>query len=555
MSLLFWAAAVVALLGVLILVHELGHFVFAKLFDVRVMRFSIGFGPRLFGITRGETEYRLSLVPLGGYVRLLGEDPSDAIPPIDRQRQRSLSDKPLWQRYAIVVAGPAFNLLLPLLIYFVHYTGQRTLLPPIIGSVLPNLPAAEAGLMPGDRVETVDGKQIRYWEDLERVIADSLGHTLRFGIRRGSDAEERDVTPVQIERSGTLRHKETVGWIGVSPRFHLPEIGVLDPNSPAAQAGLKTFDFVTAINGAAVTTWAEFAKSVDQAGASPLRISYLRGGYSAVPFAHIEIQRPASAVVIPVAVFDAAGHRHYETGLTSAELFVFSVEPGSPADQIGIRRGDQILELDGQPLPHWDLLRQRLAVSPQRTFKISWLSPGGQKHEASFRQEVRSELDAYRQEEERLVFGAMNRLAWKTEPPVPVHNRFVYAVTHSFERTGNIILTMTYGFVEIVRGRVPLSTLGGPIMIGYVAGVAAEQGFDQYLWLMAVISVNLALLNFLPVPILDGGLLMFFTIELFKRRPPSVRARQIASYVGLVIVATLMLFALRNDVVRYLLPR
>ena len=104
--------------------------------------------------------------------------------------------------------------------------------------------------MPGDRVETVDGKQIRYWEDLERVIADSLGHTLRFGIRRGSDAEERDVTPVRIERSGTLQRKETVGWIGVSPRFHLPEIGVLDPNSPAAQAGLKTFDFVTSINGA-----------------------------------------------------------------------------------------------------------------------------------------------------------------------------------------------------------------------------------------------------------------------------------------------------------------
>jgi regulator of sigma E protease len=555
MSLLFWAAAVVALLGILILVHELGHFVFAKLFDVKVMRFSLGFGPRLLGFTRGETEYRLSLVPLGGYVRLLGEDPSEAIPPIDRQRRRALSDKPLWQRYTIVVAGPAFNLLLPLLIYFIHYAGQRTLLPPTIGSVLPNLPAADAGLIPGDKVETVDGKKIRYWEDLERVIADSLGRTLRFGIRRGSDAEERDVTPVRIERSGTLQRKETVGWIGVSPRFHLPEIGVLDPNSPAAQAGLKTFDFVTSVNGAPVATWLEFGKAVERAGASPLRINYLRGGYSAVPFAHIEIQRPSSAVVIPVAVFDATNRRHYDTGLTSAELFVFSVEPGSPADQIGLRRGDQILELDGAPLPHWDLLRQRLAINPQRTFKISWMSPGGQRREASFRQEVRSELDAYRQEEEHLVFGAMNRLAWKTEATVPVRNRFGYALTHSFERTGHIILAMTYGFAEIVRGRVPLSTLGGPIMIGYVAGVAAEQGFDQYLWLMALISVNLALLNFLPVPILDGGLLMFFTIELFKRRPPSVRAREIASYVGLVIVATLMLFALRNDVVRYLLPR
>ena len=112
MSLLFWVAAVVALLGVLILVHELGHFVFAKLFDVRVMRFSLGFGPRLLGFTRGETEYRLSLVPLGGYVRLLGEDPSEAIPAADRERHRALSDKPLWQRYTIVIAGPVFNLLL-----------------------------------------------------------------------------------------------------------------------------------------------------------------------------------------------------------------------------------------------------------------------------------------------------------------------------------------------------------------------------------------------------------------------------------------------------------
>jgi regulator of sigma E protease len=553
LNLLLWAAAVVALLGVLILVHELGHFVFAKFFDVKVLRFSLGFGPRLLGFTRGETEYQVSLVPLGGYVRLLGEDPSEPIPPVDRRR--ALAAKPLWQRYMIVIAGPIFNLLLPLLIYFIHYAGQRTLLPPTIGTVLPDLPAAQAGLLPGDKVETVDGQVIRYWEELERVIAENAGKTMRFGIRRGSEAEERDVTPVQIERAGQLRLKERVGWIGVSPRFHLPEIGVLDPSSPAAQAGLKTFDFVTAVNGVPVATWTEFAKAIERVGASPLRLNYLRGGYSAVPFAHVELQQPGSAVVVPVPVFDPAGRRHYETGIVSAELFVYSVEPGSPADVIGIRRGDEILALDGEPLPHWDLLRERLAAGPDRTFTITWLSPGGQRHEATFRQDVREEMDAYRQQAQHLVFGALNRLAWKTEPPVPITNRFGYALGHSVERTGQIILAMVHGFVEIVRGRVPLTTLGGPIMIGYVAGVAAEQGFDQYLWLMALISINLGLLNFLPVPILDGGLLVFFTLELFKRQPPSPRAREIASYVGLVIVGALMIFALRNDVVRYLLPR
>jgi regulator of sigma E protease len=550
---LAWVAAVAVLLGVLVLVHELGHFVFARLFDVKVIRFSLGFGPKLIAITRGETEYRLSLVPLGGYVRLLGEDPGEVIAPADRPR--ALASKPLWQRYVVVIAGPAFNLLLPLLIYFVHYAGQRTLLPPTIGTVLPDQPAATAGLLPGDKVESVDGRRVRYWEELERVISDSAGKTLRFAIKRGSDAEERDVTPIQIERSGALRPTERVGWIGVSPRFHLPEIGVLDPASPAAQAGLKTFDFITAVNGVPVGTWTEFARAIERAGASPLRLNYLRGGYSAVPFAHIEIEEPGSAVVIPVAVFDATGKRRYETGILSAELFVFSVEPGSPADRIGLRRGDQIQSLDGRALTHWDLLRERLAHQPEGTFRVGWVSPGGVRHETSFTQEVRSGRDAYMQEERRHVFGALNRLAWKTDPPVPITNRFGYAVGHAFERTGQIIVAMTLGFGQIVKGHVPLTALGGPIMIGYAAGIAAEQGFDQYLWLMALISVNLGLLNFLPVPILDGGLLVFFTLELFKRRPPSQRAREIATIVGMVIVVTLMLLALRNDVVRYLLQR
>jgi regulator of sigma E protease len=553
MNLFVWAAAIMVLLGALIFVHELGHFACAKLFDVKVLRFSLGFGPRLFGLTVGETEYRMSLVPLGGFVRLLGEDPAEAMAP--RDRPRALTAKPLWQRYTIVIAGPMFNLVLPLLIYVVHYAGHRTLLPPTLGTVLPNYPAAAAGLLPGDRVEAIDGKRIRYWEELEDVIAHDHVRTRRFEIRRGQDTEERDVSPVWVERPGPLGIPESVGWIGVSPRFHLPEIGVIDPGSPAAQAGLKTFDFVTAVNGNPVVTMSEFQKAIDRSGASPLRITYLRGGYSSIPFAHVEIQQPGTAVVIPNPVFDATGRRRYETGLLSAELFVFSVEPGSPADLIGIRRGDLIVELDGQPLTSWDLLRQRLGSGPDRSFQIGWVSPGGERRQATFHQELRSELDAYRQEEQRLVFGALNRMAWRTDAAVPIQNRFGYAVGHAFDRTGQIVAAMVQGFTQILRGRVPLSTLGGPIMIGYVAGVAAEQGVDQYLWLMALLSINLALLNFLPVPILDGGLLVFFTIELFKRRPPSPRAREIASYVGLVIVAVLMLFALRNDVVRYLLPR
>src|SRR5262249_30885762 len=162
--------------------------------------------------------------PLGGYVRLLGEDPAEPVAEVDRPH--TLYGRPLWQRYAIVVAGPAFNLLLPIGIYFFHYVGQRTLLPATVGTVLSGLPAAEAGLLPGDRVESVDGRPIRYWEELEAIIGASPGRTLRLGIRRGSDQEERDVTPLRLERPGTFRLHEVVGWVGVSPRFHLPEVGI-----------------------------------------------------------------------------------------------------------------------------------------------------------------------------------------------------------------------------------------------------------------------------------------------------------------------------------------
>ena len=279
-----------------------------------------------------------------------------------------------------MIAGPLFNLLLPLLIYFVHYAGQRTLLPPTIGTVLPDLPAATAGLLPGDRVETVDGRRVRYWEELERVISNSAGKTLRFAIRRGPDAEERDVTPIELERLGPAAARASTSAGSASRRaFTCRRSACSIPASPAAQAGLKTFDFITAVDGVPVGDLDRVRATPSTApGASPLRLNYLRGGYSAVPFAHVEIQEPGSAVVIPTAVFDAAGRRHYETGILSAELFVFSVEPGSPADQIGLRRGDQIETLDGAPLPHWDLLRERLAAHPERTFRIGWVSPGGE---------------------------------------------------------------------------------------------------------------------------------------------------------------------------------
>jgi regulator of sigma E protease len=551
MSLGFWVAAAVVLLGVLVLAHELGHLAFAKIFGVKVLRFSLGFGPKLVSFSAGGTEYRLSLVPLGGYVRLLGEDPSELVSEVDADR--TLLSKPLWQRYLIVVAGPAFNLLLPVLIYIFHYFGHTTMLPPTIGTVLPGMPADESGLRPGDHVLAIDGRPVASWEEFENTISENPGKTLRLDIRRGTHHEQRDLSPVRLERRGAFRFRETVGLVGITPRFYLPEVGILDLASPAAQAGLRSFDLITSVNGKPVKYWAEVERMARAGRASPVRVTYLRGAQSTLPFAHVTVQTPGTAVLIPQPRVTADGATEYETGLEPSELFVFAVEPASPADRIGLRHGDKLLALDGAPVLLWAELLQKLTSNPGKTFQLKWASPGGIQREAAFKQEHRAPVDAYRQGEERLVFGAETRRAWRTADPVPIKNRFTYAVEHSLARTGQLIVAMTQGFSEIVRGQVPLSSLGGPITIGYVAGVAAEQGLDQYLWLLALLSINIGLLNFLPVPILDGGLLVFFTIELFKGRPPSRRAREIASYVGLVVVVLLMAFALKNDLVRFLL--
>src|SRR6185369_16451101 len=208
-----------------------------------------------------------------------------------------------------------FNLVLPMAIYFLHFMGQRTLPPPVVGTVLPGMPAANAGILPGDRIETVDGKAIRYWEELEQKMLASPEKTVRLGIRRGSDAEERDVTPVRARRRGTFGGREVVGRVGWGPQFQLPEVGVIDLTSPAWQAGLRTFDHVLGVNGTPVSRWADFERAIAQSGAAPLRISYLRGSHSALPFVHIEIQEPGMAVVIPMPLIDGNGRRRYETGL------------------------------------------------------------------------------------------------------------------------------------------------------------------------------------------------------------------------------------------------
>src|SRR5262245_37041764 len=187
----------IVMVGVLVLVHELGHFLLAKLFGVRVLKFSIGFGPRIAGFQGGATEYLISALPLGGYVSMLGENPRDEVRP--RERQSSFAHQPLLRRVAIIVGGPLMNLMFPIALYFVVFLGDTHLPPPTVGRVFPHLPASEK-LKPGDKILAINGEPIEVYDDLNRAVERSPGKPLKFTVERDGKRIEETITPVKVEK-------------------------------------------------------------------------------------------------------------------------------------------------------------------------------------------------------------------------------------------------------------------------------------------------------------------------------------------------------------------
>ncbi|NPA94139.1 MAG: RIP metalloprotease RseP [Thermodesulfobacteria bacterium] len=339
----------------LIFFHELGHFTVARLFGIRVLKFSIGFGPRLWGFVRNGTDYCISAIPLGGFVKMLGELPNEEVPP--EERHLSFSHRPVYQRALVVAAGPFANFLLAQIIFFfiLLIYGNPILLPEI-GSVRPDSPAARAGLQKGDVFVAVDGMEVKSWEDVSKYIKSSHKEKLHLRIKRGDKILDVYVTPEISTVKNIFGEEVKVPLIGVT-----------------ASGKIK-----------------------------------------------IEKVNPIRAFV----------------------------------------------------------------MSFQRTWQVT-------------------------------------KLTWE-------------------------------GFVKIIERVVPLSTLGGPIMIAQMAGQEAQQGLLNLFYFMAVLSVNLGILNLLPIPVLDGGHLFFFAIEAIKGSPLSQRQMQLAQQIGLLILGSLMLLVFYNDIARLL---
>jgi regulator of sigma E protease len=536
----------IVMVGVLVFVHELGHFLWAKTFGVRVLRFSLGFGPRIAGFTRGGTEYVLSALPIGGYVRMLGENPRDEVRA--RDRGQSFADQSILRRLIIVVGGPAMNLLLPILLYFVVFLGDTELTPATIGVVFPNRPA-DGELQAGDRVVAIDGDDVETFYELTRVVESSPGESLRFQIERDGERLTRTLVPVTTHKEHPLEMREEVGRVGIMPHHPVGVIGVRSAASPAGAARLRTFDVVVAAGGRPIERFIDLQQLLARNRGELLPLTFLRP--VPVPDAlgglvELDVYEPHIATLTPEPGKDEPAAR---SGIESADLYVSHVTAGSPEHRAGLLPGDRLLSLDGRPIRLWATFLQDLRAGRGAEHVLRFRR-GGQELTARYRLEHRRGVTEHGQVYDRYVVGIRNWVPTRTDPPVPNPSPLLYAARESIRATADVVQLTVFSVVRLVQGRLSVKSIGGPLTIFEVAGTAAREGALNYLTLMAFISINLGLINLLPIPLLDGGHLPFLLYEAVARRPLAVRVREYAHVAGLVVLLAIMVLAFKNDIER-----
>ncbi len=535
----------IILTGSLIFVHELGHFLVAKAFGVRVLTFSLGFGPKILKLRGRETEYCVGVLPLGGYVKMLESHKTDIVMPEDRHR--TFESLPLAKRVTVVLAGPMMSLLFPVLLYFGVFVTEGPFRPPTVGVVLPGHPA-DGRLQPGDRVMSIDGEEIGTYDELKRIVARSPGRNLVFKVYRGNAHHDVEVTVADEVVRRELDIVERVGTIGIYPNAPAAVIGVPHADSSAYRAGLRTFDVITHVGGDPIRRFMELSDSLAESHGETLPVTYLRpltvsdalGG-----FAEMAVYESGVVALTP----DPAGTDLFtKTGIEAADLYVAVVPPDSYLYKAGLRPGDKIVTLDEQAVPAWSSFRERVLAAPDHEHTIDYLSAAdGKMHSGRFQVGREDYTDEYGQHFTRLM-RVKNWTPLALEEPVDHPSPVTYALEKSVEKTIDVTRFLMVAIVRIFQGRVSLDSLSGPITLYEVAGEEGRKGADYFIWVMALLSINLGLLNLLPIPVLDGGHLMFFAIEGITRRPLPLRAREFAHICGMAILIGLMALAFKNDV-------
>ena len=423
-------AAFVIVLGFIIFVHEAGHFLVAKLFRVRVLVFSFGFGRRLFGFQRGETDYRLSLIPLGGYVRMAGDMPEEGQTPAPDE----FLGRPKWQRFLILFAGPAMNVLVAILfLTWLNMAGIEVLKEdrPVLGAVIEGRPADKAGLKIGDRILEANGQRIDTWDDLKLSISLHPNTPVRLRVQRG----DSELTTVVVPEKQTTEYGIT-GVAGVQ-KFLSTEVGRVVEGSPAAIGGVRAGDVIISVNGQEVSQLADLQEQLEKSPRKPVSLGIERAG-------------AVLALTLPEA---------------------------KPSDSL---RG----------------------IFPPTTVRKLALIP-------AIRDSIEQNIK-------------MVRYAW-------------VVISRLFKMQGSV------------------KEFSGPIDIARISGEMLRTGWKAVVYLMAGISLQLGIMNLLPIPVLDGGHIAILALEGVARRDLSMAVKERIQQIGFAMLAALMLVVLYNDVIKNLL--
>jgi regulator of sigma E protease len=533
-------AAFIIVLGILIFVHELGHFLMAKRFGVGVEKFSLGFGPKLIGKRYGETEYLLSAIPLGGYVKMVGEDPSEPLAPEDQHR--AFNNQKVSRRFLIVVMGPISNILFAALIFvgmfMFGYPSDDT----TIGWVEKNSPAWEAGLRGGDKILAVDGDPIKLWEQILQRIDLSETNPLVLEVKRDESILKVTVQPRLTEGKNLFGEDEKFPDIGIQHHSLAPVIGVSSPDSPAGRAGLKTGDFILAVNDQKVESFPELGRSVfHNLGEEIL----------------FEVQREEEKISLSVyltanellSIGDNSDRSFEKIGLFPADLFVRQVVSGSPAEEAGIEVDDRIVEIDGKAVHRFSDLQEIVEEKPGVALTLK-LIRAGEVMTLTMTPEESTKKDDLGNKVPVGRIGIVSSFHPKPGPTILVRYNPFTALIKALALTWEFTVLIIVSLVKLFQQVIPVETIGGPILIAQLAGQQIQYGILELFKFMALISINLGILNLLPIPILDGGHILFFAIEGVRGRPLSMRKREIAQQFGLFLLLSLIIFVTYNDIMR-----
>lgn len=538
----------IVLLGILIFVHEFGHFIVARWCGVRVEVFSLGFGKKLLTFKRGDTTYAISLIPLGGYVKMFGEQPGAEIS--EEDKKVSFLHKNVWQRIAVVLAGPLMNFFFAILVFFVVALMGEDLRSPVVGDIAENTPAYAAGLRSGDTVLAINDNAIQSWEDIGKALSlkEEKETQVSFKVRReGSDEVETFSINAQAKPNpNVLSRADYIANVeGMTPLSSGTTVG-LEPQSPLLAAGMKTGDTITAINGQSVKHWRDLQNTLMQIPAS-----------EALKFEVTQLDDNFKPTEIRTVDFTGDSKiRNYSLaslGIVSSELFLQTVVKDSPAEAAGLKPLDRMISINNIVLRKWeDVINNIKDFSGEKPVDIT-VERGTETIALKITPKMSKQMTPAGVEEKRYVIGISPVV--NTAFPDTIHIKaegLGSAVVRGVEKTWDVTVMTVMSFVKIFQAKISPKNIGGVISIGQAASETFKIGMSQFLQMMAIISVNLFVLNLLPVPVLDGGHLVFYIIEVFKGAPLSMRKMEVAQQVGLAILMSLMIFALFNDFTRIL---